>query len=80
MAWELLAEAAKFDPDDAPMNRARAELAPRVADFVVYLDRAQRQAAAGAARGFVSSVFGRAGYLSCQSDVPRGDRARVRRA
>ena len=44
VAWELLAEAAKYDPDDAPMNRARAELAPRVADFVVYLDRAQRQA------------------------------------
>ena len=42
-AWELLVEASKIDPDDGPMNRARAELAPRVADFVLQLDRAQRQ-------------------------------------
>jgi len=59
VAWELLAEAAKYDPDDAPMNRARAELAPRVADFVVYLDRAQRQAAeaqhAGALAAFLAA-------------------------
>ena len=59
VAWELLAEAAKSDPDDAPMNRARAELAPRVADFVVYLDRAQRQAAeaqhAGALAAFLAA-------------------------
>ncbi|CAA6677311.1 MULTISPECIES: hypothetical protein [unclassified Lentimonas] len=59
VAWELLAEAAKFDADDAPMNRARAELAPRVADFVVYLDRAQRQSAeaqhAGALAAFLAA-------------------------
>ncbi len=42
-AWELLVEASKIDPDDGPMNRARAELAPRVADFVLQLDRAGRQ-------------------------------------
>lgn len=42
-AWEMLAEAAKIGPDDGPLNRARADLAPRVADFVRYLDRADRQ-------------------------------------
>ena len=59
VAWELLVEAAKYNPDDAPMNRARAELAPRVADFVVYLDRAQRQAKeaqhAGALAAFLAA-------------------------
>ena len=64
VAWELLAEAAKFDPDDAPMNRARAELAPRVADFVVYLDRAQRQAAEAQHAGSL------AGFLAAQDIYP----------
>jgi tetratricopeptide (TPR) repeat protein len=64
VAWELLAEAAKFDPDDAPMNRARAELAPRVADFVVYLDRAQRQAAAGQHAGSLAA------FLAAQDVYP----------
>ena len=44
-AWELLMEAAKIDGSDGPMNQARAELAPRVSDFVLQLDRADRQAA-----------------------------------
>jgi tetratricopeptide (TPR) repeat protein len=64
VAWELLAEAAKFDPNDAPMNRARAELAPRVADFVVYLDRAQRQAAAAQHAGALAA------FLAAQDIYP----------
>ncbi len=46
-AWELLVEAAKIDPSDGPMNQARAELASRVADFVLQIDRAERQAEDG---------------------------------
>jgi tetratricopeptide (TPR) repeat protein len=64
VAWELLAEAAKFDPDDAPMNRARAELAPRVADFVVYLDRAQRRAEEAHHAGALAA------YLAAQDIYP----------
>ena len=64
VAWELLAEAAKFDPDDAPMNRARAELAPRVADFVVYLDRAQRQSAEAQHAGSLAA------FLAAQDIYP----------
>ena len=64
VAWELLAEAAKYDADDAPMNRARAELAPRVADFVVYLDRAQRQAAEGQHAGALAA------FLAAQDIYP----------
>ena len=64
VAWELLAEAAKFDPNDAPMNRARAELAPRVADFVVYLDRAQRQAAQAQHAGSLAA------FLAAQDIYP----------
>jgi tetratricopeptide (TPR) repeat protein len=63
-AWELLAEAAKINPDDAPMNRARAELAPQVADFVVHLNRAERQAEAGQYAGAL------AGYLAAQDVYP----------
>ncbi len=64
VAWELLAEAAKSDPNDAPMNRARAELAPRVADFVVYLDRAQRQAAEAQHAGSLAA------FLAAQDIYP----------
>ncbi|MFW5873970.1 MAG: tetratricopeptide repeat protein [Verrucomicrobiota bacterium] len=46
-AWELLAEAVKIDPDDGPMNRARAELAPKVASFVGKLDQAGQHKEAG---------------------------------
>ena len=39
-AWELIQLAFEADADDAPMNRVRAKLAPRVAKFVGLLDRA----------------------------------------
>jgi tetratricopeptide (TPR) repeat protein len=40
-AWELIQLAYEADADDAPMNRARAKLAPRVAQFVGLLDLAE---------------------------------------
>lgn len=40
-AWELIQLAYEADADDAPMNRARAQLAPRVAKFVGLLDLAE---------------------------------------
>lgn len=64
VAWELLAEAAKFGPDDAPMNRARAELAPRVADFVVCLDRAERHVEQAQYAGALAA------YLAAQDIYP----------
>jgi len=46
-AWELLETARKIDSDDAPMNRALAELAPRVANFIGAVDKAQKHEANG---------------------------------
>ena len=63
-AWELLAEAALINSDDAALNKARAELAPRVADFVRYLDRAQRQADNGLPAGSLAA------YLTAQDIYP----------
>lgn len=59
-AWELLIEAVKIDPDDGPMNRARADLAPQVADFVLLLNRAERQVESGHYAGALAA------YLSAQ--------------
>lgn len=59
-AWELLREAAAIDPTDGPMNQARAELAPRVADFVFQLDRADRLSAEGHSAGALAA------YLAAQ--------------
>ncbi|MEM1222390.1 MAG: hypothetical protein AAGH40_06465 [Verrucomicrobiota bacterium] len=63
-AWELLAEAALIYPDDGPMNRARAELAPRVAEFVQRLDEAQRRSKSG------QSAAALASYLAAQDIYP----------
>jgi len=63
-AWELLAEAAKIDNTDGPMNQARAELAPRVADFVQRVDRAERQSAAGHHAGALAA------FLAAQDIYP----------
>ncbi|MGJ8640838.1 MAG: hypothetical protein ACSHYA_15720 [Opitutaceae bacterium] len=63
-AWELLVEAAKINRDDAPMNRARAELAPEVADFVIHLNRADRQEEAGQYAGSLAA------YLAAQDVYP----------
>lgn len=63
-AWELLVEAAKIDPSDGPMNQARAELAPRVADFVLQIDRAERQAEDGHHAGSLAA------YLAAQDIYP----------
>ncbi|HBR93477.1 MAG TPA: hypothetical protein DEA90_04865 [Opitutae bacterium] len=63
-AWELLVEAAKIDSSDGPMNQARAELAPRVADFVLQVDRAERQAEDGHHAGALAA------YLAAQDIYP----------
>jgi len=63
-AWELLVEASEIDPGDGPMNRARAELAPRVADFVLQLDRAKRQSQDGHHAGALAA------YLAAQDIYP----------
>ncbi len=63
-AWELLVEAAKVDPSDGPMNQARAELASRVADFVLLIDRAKRQAEDGHHAGSLAA------YLAAQDIYP----------
>lgn len=70
-AWELLAEAAKIDSDDGPMNRARAELAPRVASFVQQIDRAKRQSEAGHHAGALAA------YLAAQDIYPASRLCRV---
>lgn len=63
-AWELLVEASEVDPGDGPMNRARAELAPRVADFVLQLDRAKRHSEDGHHAGALAA------YLAAQDIYP----------
>lgn len=63
-AWELLTEASKIDGTDGPMNQARAELAPRVADFVLQVDRAQRQSDEGHHAGALAA------YLAAQDIYP----------
>ena len=63
-AWELLVEAAKIDPSDGPMNQARAELASRVADFVLQIDRAERLAEDGHYAGSLAA------YLAAQDIYP----------
>ncbi|MFP4157156.1 MAG: hypothetical protein ACLFU4_06005 [Opitutales bacterium] len=70
-AWELLYEAAQIDPTDGPMNQARAELAPRVSEFVAKLDRAERLAKEGHAAGAL------AGYLAAQDVYPASRLCRV---
>lgn len=63
-AWELLVEAAKIDSGDGPLNQARAELAPEVADFVLLLNRAKRQSEAGEHAGALAA------YLAAQDIYP----------
>lgn len=63
-AWELLVEAAKVDPNDGPLNRARAELAPQVADFVLQINRAERQSVEGHHAGALTA------YLAAQGIYP----------
>ena len=63
-AWELLIEASKIDPSDGPMNLARAELAPRVSNFVLQLDRAGRQSEDGHPAGALAA------YLAAQDIYP----------
>ena len=70
-AWELLLEASEVDPSDGPMNQARAELAPRVADFVLQLDRARRQSELGHHAGALAA------YMAAQDIYPASRFARL---
>ena len=63
-AWELLVEASKVDATDGPLNQARAELAPQVADFVLLLNRAERQTDSGQHAGALAA------YLAAQDVYP----------
>lgn len=63
-AWELLVEAARVDSSDSPLNRARAELAPQVANFVLLLNRAERQTKSGQHAGALAA------YLAAQDIYP----------
>ncbi|MEO0509064.1 MAG: hypothetical protein AAF065_04275 [Verrucomicrobiota bacterium] len=69
-AWELLVEASTIDGSDGPMNQARAELAPRVADFVLQIDRADRQSTQGHVAGALAA------YLAAQDVYPASRLAR----
>ncbi|MFP4165690.1 MAG: hypothetical protein ACLFUF_00800 [Opitutales bacterium] len=46
-AWDLLEEAAALDDGDSRVNRARAELAPRVSEYVRMLDAGERNGEEG---------------------------------
>ena len=70
-AWELLIEASSVDPSDGPMNLARAELAPRVSNFVLQLDRAIRQSEGGQHAGALAA------YLAAQDIYPASRLCRV---
>ncbi len=63
-AWEFLAEAATINGDDAAMNKARAELAPRVANYVINLDRANRLSQGAQPAGALAA------YLAAQDVYP----------
>lgn len=63
-AWELLNEASRINSTDGPMNQARAELAPRVSDFVLQVDRANRQSEDG------HHAAALAAYLAAQDVYP----------
>lgn len=70
-AWELLNEASKIDGSDGPLNQARAELAPRVSNFVFQVDRAKRQAEEG------HHAAALAAYLAAQDIYPASKICRV---
>jgi len=70
-AWELLAQAAEIDPDDGPMNRARAELAPKVARFVGLVDKAATHAEKGRHAGALAA------YLAAQDIYPASRICRI---
>ncbi len=46
-AWDMLEQARELSPDDNRLNRARSELAPRVANYALVLDAARRSEEAG---------------------------------
>jgi len=70
-AWEILVGAAKIDPGDGPLNRARAELAPKVARFVGLLDQAERHQKLG------QHAAALAAYLAAEDIYPVSQICRI---
>ena len=70
-AWESLAGATGFAPDDVEVNQRMAKLAPRVADFVGRLDQARRYEDE---KRYAASLTS---YLSAQDIYPASQIARV---
>lgn len=70
-AWEALAAAANFAPNDVVLNQRMAQLAPRVAEFVGRLDQAKRYEAD---RRYAASLTQ---YLAAQDIHPASQLART---
>jgi tetratricopeptide (TPR) repeat protein len=70
-AWEALASATSFAPNDVVLNQRMAQLAPRVADFVGRLDKAKRYEDEGR---FAASLTQ---FLSAQDLHPASQLARI---
>jgi hypothetical protein len=70
-AWEALAAAASFAPNDVVLNQRMARLAPRVAEFVGRLDQARRHEAEGRLAASLTQ------YLAAQDLHPASQLART---
>ncbi len=70
-AWEALAAAASFAPNDVVLNQRMARLAPRVAEFVGRLDQAKRHEAEGRLAASLTQ------YLAAQDLHPASQLART---
>jgi hypothetical protein len=70
-AWEALTAAAQISPADVQVNEKKAELAPRVAEYVGKADQAQRAEDAGDTAASLTY------YLAVQDMYPASQLARV---
>ncbi len=70
-AWEALEAAGELVPDDVPVNQRRAELAPRVANFVGRIDEARRHEEADRPAAALTQ------WLAAQSLYPASSLARL---
>jgi hypothetical protein len=70
-AWEALAAAAQISPNDVEVNQRKAELAPRVAEYVGKADSAKRAEDAGDTAASLTY------YLAVQDMYPASQLARV---
>jgi len=70
-AWEALDQASSLTPNDVLVNQRRAELAPRVANFVGRIDAAKRHEEAGRPAAALTQ------WLAAQSIYPASSLARL---